>query len=227
MKKKIFALLVCVGVLIVCLTGCGTSIKTDVVNNMADIRYNIFSGQSKGVVVNLMCGMRENPYIIDGFAKKPVQFGVITATLSQKPTQPVHYTLTVSKQTFSGVLEENPYNHTFMVDIEKIVSVTDAVYITIESVVENLLLVPESEGWAVQYDQALDIGIAALEEKLKTVYEKRKFKAECFLKIVLDQSTTDCPYYWCFGFNAQNGSKSMVIFDVKTGEILTEKSTNS
>ena len=137
-------------------TGCGTSIKTDVINNMADIRYNLFVGQAENVSVNLMCGMRENPYQSDGIAKKNVQFGVITATFKVHPTQIVHFALTVGSQTYAGVMEENPYNHTYMVDIEKIVSSEEGVYLTIENVAQNMQLIPESKDWTVQYGQALD-----------------------------------------------------------------------
>lgn len=226
MKKKLMVIAVCAVVFATFFTGCGTSIKTDVINNMADIRYNLFVGQAENVSVNLMCGMRENPYQSDGIAKKNVQFGVITATFKVHPTQIVHFALTVGSQTFAGVMEENPYNHTYMVDIEKIVSSEEGVYLTIENVAQNMQLIPESKDWTVQYGQALDIGISALEEDLKTLYEKRKFKAECFLKIIFDEAAAENPYYWCFGYTAQNGSKALVIFDVHEGKILSEKTVN-
>lgn len=206
------------------LVGCGKgNIKSDVVNNMADIRYNLFVGQAENISANLMCGMRENPYQADGIAKKTVQFGVITVTLKNRPTESVHYSLVAGKQSFAGVLEENPYNHTFMVDIEKIIDGEEGVYLTVEGVASNMQLMPISKDWAVQYDKALELGISALEEDIKSMYHKRKFKAECFLKIILDQNAINNPYYWCFGVTGEDGKKAVVIFDVESGEIITKQ----
>ena len=220
MKKIVFCVVVCLVPLV--LVGCGTSIKTDVVNNMSDIRYDIFVGQSEGVVVNLMTGLRENPYAYDGNSNKKTEFGVITVSFEHQPTQNVHFALSIDGVTTSGVLEENPYNHTFMADIEKIVSNDSGVFLTLEGTVQNLQLIPISKTWAVQYSQALDIAVNALQEDINEAYKNKKFQAECYLKIVLDQTNVDKPYYWCFMIvYAEGGSKS-IVFDVNTGQILTQ-----
>lgn len=219
--KKI-TLLFCLLAMPALLCACKTNIKSDVVNHTSDIRFNIFVGQADGVSANLMCGLRENPYNYDGKSCKKTDFGVITTTLAVHPTENVHFTITVNGVSQSGVLDENPYNHTFMADIEKIVDDESAVFLTIEGVVENMQLVCVSADWAVQYGDALDIAINALEDEIKSAYQNGKFCAECYLKIVLDQSNVDNPYYWCFMIVHQSGEKQTIIFDVQTGEILTQ-----
>ena len=224
--KKI-ALVACVLALPVLMVACTTNMKSDVLNNTSDIRYNIFVGQADGVAVNLMCGLRENPYNYDGKSCKKTDFGVLTATLKTRPTENVHFTITIDGAAQSGVLDENPYNHTFMADIEKIVDDESAVFITIEGVVENMQMVCVSADWAVQYGDALDIAITSLEEEIKNAYQNRKFCAECYLKIVLDQANVDNPYYWCFMILKSDGTSKSIIFDVETGEILTETHSQS
>lgn len=221
MKKFLVAglavmILVCLG-----LSGCGLNAKSDVVNNLSDVRYSVFVGQNDGAVANLMCGMRENPYSYDGISNKKTEFGVLTVFFKNRPTQNLHYSLSVGKSSFAGTLEENPYNHSFMADIQKIVDSSEAVYLTIEGVAENMQLMPESAGWEIQYSQALDIAFDALEEDLMKLYSSRKFCAECYLKIVMDQSSIENPYYWCFMYVGQNGQSGSVIIDVHSGEVLT------
>ena len=112
-------------------SGCGLNAKSDVVNNLSDVRYSVFVGQSDGLIANLMCGMRENPYSYDGKSNKKTEFGIVTVFFEKHPGQELHYSLSVGKTSFAGTLEENPYNHSFMADIQKIVDgegVEDLVY---------------------------------------------------------------------------------------------------
>ena len=204
------------------LSGCGLNAKSDVLNSLSDVRYSVFVGQSDGVVANLMCGMRENPYSYDGKSNKKTEFGVVTVFFEKHPVQELHYSLSVGKTSFAGTLEENPYNHSFMADIQKIVDGEGGVYLTIEGVVDGMQLMPESKDWAVQYDKALDIAFEVLEEDLMNLYSSRRFCGECYLKIVLDQSSIDNPYYWCFMYVGQNGESGSVIIDVNSGEVLTK-----
>ena len=221
MKKFLVAVLAVMILVCFGLSGCGLNAKSDVVNNLSDVRYSVFVGQNDGAVANLMCGMRENPYSYDGISNKKTEFGVLTVFFKNRPSQNLHYSLSVGKSSFAGTLEENPYNHSFMADIQKIVDSSEAVYLTIEGVAENMQLMPESAGWEIQYSQALDIAFDALEEDLMKLYSSRKFCAECYLKIVMDQSSIENPYYWCFMYVGQNGQSGSVIIDVHSGEVLT------
>lgn len=221
MKKISFVVLAVMMIGCAMLSGCGLNVKSDVLNNLSDVRYCVFVGQSDGVVANLMCGMRENPYSYDGKSNKKTEFGVITVFFKNRLSEDLHYSLSVGKSSYAGVLEENPYNHSFMADIQKIVD-GEGVYLTIEGVVDGMQLMPESKAWAVQYDKALDIAYEVLEEKLKGLYSSRRFCGECYLKIVLDQSSIDNPYYWCFMYVGQNGESGSVIIDVNSGEVLTK-----
>lgn len=222
MKKILVAVLAVLVCGCTMLAGCGLNTKSDVINNLSDIRYCVFVGQNDDAVVNLMCGMRENPYSYDGVSNKKTEFGVLTVFFKNRQSENLHFSLNVGKASYAGALEENPYNHSFMADIQKIVDCEDAVYLSIEGVVENMQLLPESLGWKIQYSQALDIAYSALEEELASLYSSRKFCAECYLKIVLDQSSIDNPYYWCFMYVGQNGQSGSVIIDVNSGEVLTK-----
>ena len=224
MKKFLVATLAVLIMVCLGLSGCGLNAKSDVVNNLSDIRYSVFVGQNDVVVANLMCGMRENPYSYDGVSNKKTEFGVLTIFFKNRPSENLHFSLSVGKSSFAGTLEENPYNHSFMADIQKIVDSAESVYLTIEGVAENMQLMPESAGWEIQHAEALDIAFTTLEEDLMNLYSSRKFCGECYLKIVLDQSSVDNPYYWCFMYVGQKGESGSVIIDVHTGEVLTKTS---
>lgn len=220
MKK--FSVLV-LGILVgsgLCLSGCASDLKSDVTSNLSDVRYSIFAGETSGARAFFMSGLRENPYGYDGVSNKKTQFGLVELWLDTKPETNPHFTVTVGQKTFAGVLEENPYNHTYMADIGKILESDEGVFLTVEGVMDNMQLVAVSEEWQVQYASALEIAVAELEQELSALYEKRKFQGECYLKIACPTGGINQPYYWCFSYVGQNGESGSIMIDVNSGEIL-------
>lgn len=204
------------------LAGCGSDLKTSLVENLSDIRYNIFVGQDEDVNISLMCGMRENPYAYDGISNKKCEFGIITVQTNGQNFESLPYELTVDGAKISGTLEENPFDHTYMIDIEKIISSESAVYITIESLANNMILTCESCSWEVQYDDAIELGIKELFDSTDMFVEDGRLKAETYLKIIYDQKDSESPYYWYFGIVGENGENIAVILDVHTGAVITK-----
>ena len=225
MKKTILL----AGLACVCLVfvGCGKSIESQIKTNLSDVRYNVFVGKNNEINVSLMSGMREMPYNFDGISNKKCEFGIITLTSQKTKLINSNFTLKVDGAEINGTLEENPYNHSFMTDIEKIIDCKSTVYISIENIVENMILTCESKEWQVQYDDALKIGTEALLEKAKMFVEGNELQAESYLKIIFDQSSNDSPYYWYFGITGKNGETIAVIIDVNTGEIVTDNNQNT
>lgn len=221
--KKLFFCLWMIALCVFPLTACKVNVKSDVIDNMSDIRYNIFAGQTSHLSASLMCGMRENPYNYDGVHKKVTEFGVVTVSIKNLDKQESYnYTLNIGDNKITGFLEENPYDHTFMTDIEKIIDCENAVYLSVEGVAENVQLICESKNWQIQYKNAIDIAYNNLEQDFVALYDKKKFKAECYLKIVHDQNNVSNPYYWCFMVVGQNGEAKSVIIDVNNGLVVTK-----
>lgn len=205
------------------LVGCKKNVQDDVVNHMSDVRFGVFVGQTTGVCANLTCGLRENPYKYDGISARKTEFGILEVTLKDQQPQNLHFVLCVNGSTFSGALEENPYNHTFMADIQKIVDINASVTLTLENICENMTLEAASKTWQVQYNDAINLACQAMHDDLQKLYHNRKFCAECYLKIIMNPNDIDSPFYWCFMFVGANGENGTVVIDPKTGQILTQK----
>lgn len=219
MKKTI--LLCGLACFCIALVGCGSNIETQIKENLSDVRYNVFVGKNSDITVSLMSGMRENPYNYDGVSNKKCEFGIVTMTSNSIGLLNSNFVLKVDGAEIVGVLEENPYDHSFMTDIEKIVDCESVVYITIENIVENMILTCQSLEWQVQYDDALKIGVDSLLEDAQRFVDGNKLKAESYLKIIFDQSSNNTPYYWYFGIVGENGENIAVIINPQTGEIIT------
>ena len=219
--KKICAFLLLV-VFCVVLTGCSKDIKTQMAGSVSDVRYHIFAGRTQNVSASLMCGVRENPYAYNGISNKTCEFGVITLNFQGDFSEGLSFELKVDDYKISGVLEENPYDHNFMTDIKKIINPEQTVYLTVEGVVNDLLLPCVSKDWNVQYTSVLDIAFENIQEDLALFLENNHFKAECYIKIIHDLSSEEYPYYWYFGIIGENGNKLSLIIDPQTGEIITK-----
>ncbi|MDD4815933.1 MAG: hypothetical protein PHQ62_02185 [Clostridia bacterium] len=221
MKKfKILAIIFAVAIIF---CSCKFDIQGEVLDNISDVRYNLFEAKTENLTATLMCGMRESPYAYDGVSNSKCEFGIITITYKVRPeTEAIPYTLRVGSAVFEGNLEENPFDHTYMVDIEKIVDNTASICLKLENFDSELQMACISSNWAVQYDNALTIAMQGVEDDLLQFFSSKKFLAECYLKIIFDQKSTTSPYFWYFGIIGENGTTVALIIDTETGEILTK-----
>jgi hypothetical protein len=220
-KKVMVMLLVCFSVCL--LTGCGSDIKNEMIKNLSDVRYNLFEAKTDEIKVTLMCGLREDPYDYNGISNPKCEFGVITANFTEMPeVNEIGFTLIVNGVGYYGNIEKNPFGHNFMADIEKIVEDNANVYLTIDGIEGELLMTCVSKNWTVQYEDALNIATEYFMEQAKQFFKNKKFKAECYLKIIYDENSEFDSYFWYFGIIGTDNAKLSLVIDVNSGEILTD-----
>ena len=117
-------------VVIVCLiffglafSACGTDKKDIVLDNIAEVRYNIFSGENEFYVATFMSGERENPYVVNGICEKKIEFGMLSIKYKKQDSPVVaQYSLKIDDKIYNGNLEYNNYENTLMVDIQSVVN---------------------------------------------------------------------------------------------------------
>ncbi|MDD2445815.1 MAG: hypothetical protein PHX09_03290 [Clostridia bacterium] len=219
-KKTMVMLLVCCCIFF--LTGCGSDIKNEMIKNLSDVRYNLFEAKTDDLKVTLMCGLREEPYGYNGVSNPKCEFGVITVDFADMPEiNEIAFTLIVDGVGHYGNVEKNPFGHNFMADIEKIVEDNSNVYLTIDGVESELLMICVSKSWSVQYEDALNIASEHFMEQAKQFIKNKKFKAECYLKIIYDENSEFDSYFWYFGIIGTDNNKLNLVIDVNSGEILT------
>lgn len=214
--------LLCVGLL---LTGCSANISTLVKKNLSEYRSGICYGESANFNATFTTGKREDPYVLNGKKEKLVEFGVLTITFNEEPTTPPSYTLMIDTLQYSGKLERNPFNGTYVADICREVSDSTDVYLKVlgGGVNESVNLTNVSKYWEVSYKKALKIAGDEFSEVLQNYIKGSSLKAEVFLKIVGDLDDGTKNIYWYVCVLCQNGDTLACIVDPQTGEILARK----
>lgn len=216
---KIFVLIV--ATLFLCV-GCKFDLKEDVYDNISEIRYNLYVGENAYFKANFSSGMRENPYSFDGISNSKCEFGVLSVDFKNLENKnQIAYSLTVDSIQANGYLEENPFDHTFMVDIEKLIETKNNIILKIEGFDNDIILSPISQEWQTTYSDVLDLILSKYEENFNIFVKNNKFNAECYLKIIYDKTNAQNPYFWHFSAIGTDGTKISFIVDVNSGEIIS------
>lgn len=203
------------------LTGCGYNIKDEMINNLSDVRYNLFEAKTEELKVTLMCGMREEPYEYNGKSNQKCEFGVITINfIDLQEADEIDFNMQVGDVEYNGKLERNPYNHNYMADIETLIDDETSIYLTVDGYEGEMILVCVSKDWSIQYQNAIEIATAHLELDAKQFFRNKTFNAECYLKIIYDENSDFETYLWYFGIVGTNNNRISLVIDVNSGQIL-------
>ncbi len=224
MKKIILAITAIIVLFTFC--GCGTSQADLALQNMAEVRYNVFSGENNIYVATFMSGKRESPYVVNGICEKQVEFGMVTIKYktSDMPTV-AQYELSVGDKVYKDNLEYNNYESTLMVDIQKVVS--DDAQIGLKVITntdeQTCVLEPKTKGMEITWRTALDIALKSLGDEMKSYISKGKMNGEVYVKIITDLNSNFDDYYWYVSIVGTNGKTSGVIINPQSGEVIAKK----
>ena len=230
-KKKIlisFLTILVIGVIIavtVLTFGCKPSNLNLMQKNLSEYRKVLYVASTPNFDATFTTGKREDPYLLNGVSEKKVEYGVLTVKFNKEiVTQPT-FTLLIDTIQFSGKLEKNPFDNTYVADIEKEVSdVADInLKIMVEEINDNINMDNASADWKINYKKALSIATAEFEDILPNYIKNNKLKAESHIKIV-GSTDKDLPkIYWYVSIICQNGDSFACIIDPYSGEILARK----
>jgi hypothetical protein len=120
--KKLFVLsLICLSCLV--FIGCNQYLNITK-NSLAEIRYNIFTGNSDNFDITFMSGKREKNYVINGYNTELIDFGIITITTNFEVDASISpsFALTVETLRYEDILEKNPFDGTYVADIKVLVA---------------------------------------------------------------------------------------------------------
>lgn len=191
-------------------------------NNISECRQNYFTAQDELNKIVVSSGYREDPYIIDGIHTQNVEFGIVVLKTSLLNITAPSCILQVSGTDYSGAMEKNPYDNTYVFDIGKYLDANSVMTITIqiEGTEYNFEPTNISKDWQTGYLQAQEIGFNQLESYIVANASGKNFNAECYIKIVNDPSNISGLYYWYVSIVDTSGTTHSVIIDTSNGEIL-------
>lgn len=224
-KKTIISIL-CV-LCLVCLYGCQKQKIYDMaITNIAEVRELMLGGENENVKATLISGFREIDYVVNGYCTEPIEFGVLTFNVLADIVIPenVSYVLTIGSVRYDGKLEHNPYNDTYVCDIQKKIEQGEIVFAKIIAgeFVENVELTTVTHNWVLNYKDALRTACSELSKELEEFVKDEQFCGECYIKILNDDELNNL-YYWYVNFVSRFGKNYSVIIDPITAEILAKK----
>ena len=206
--------------------GCGASQTDLALQNMAEVRYNVFSGENNVYVATFMSGKRESPYVVNGICEKQVEFGMVTIKYKTNDMPTVaQYELSVGDNIYKGNLEYNNYEGTLMVDIQKVVSDDAQISLKVITNVDEQIctLEPKTKGMEITWRTALDIALESLGDEAKSYISKGKMNGEVYVKIITDLNNSFDNFYWYVSIVGTNGKTNGVIIDPQSGEVIAKK----
>lgn len=187
---------------------------------LSEYRKNLFVGQGGNYLATFTSGQREKDFIMNGERTELVDFGVLTVKFNYNfgETLP-KFELKVNDKIFSGELEKNPYDGTYVFDIETQVEDSDLLSLYLVDIDENLNLACWSKNWNISYKTALEIFLNKHKTHVDNCYEQGKFNGEIFIKIVSNdkQLSNVC---WYILLVCSNGEVHASLIDVNSGEIV-------
>lgn len=227
--KKI--LKVCMLILFSALTlvGCaGTNKLYDFAKaNIAEVRENMYVGESDNLKVSLISGLREKDYVVNGLATSVVEFGVLTFVFKTEVALPetVNYVLTVGTTRYDGILEQNPYDGSFVCDVKTIINSNEVISAKIIAgeFVESVEVTSVTSNWNVNATNALKLACVELKNELAGFIENDEFYAECYIKIINDPDVDKNNYFWYVNFVGRNEKTFAVVIDPVSNEIMAKK----
>ena len=189
-------------------------------NVLSEYRKNLFVSRTNFCTATFTSGQREENYIMDGNNTKLVDFGVLTVKFNSYTSQSLpKFELKINNDLYAGEFEHNPYDNTFVFDIQKQVNDNDTLNLYLVDFDQSTLMQCFSKTWKVNYKQAQNI----FTEKYKTEIEGHLtdniLKGEVYIKIVSDDKELK-NFYWYVLLVCQNGDMYSSLIDVNSGEIL-------
>ncbi len=224
--KKVIISILCV-ICLICLFGCHNQKLYDMaLNCIAEVRELMFCGSNNNIKATLISGFREEDYVVNGYCTDPMEFGVLTFEVLADVSflENVNYVLTIGSVRFDGKLEHNPYNDTYVCDIQKKITPGQNIFAKIIAgdFVENVELFSVTNNWVLDYNDALKTACIELDDELKEFVKDEQFCGECYIKILNDDELNNS-YYWFVNFVSRFGKNYAVVVDPITAEILAKK----
>ena len=196
---------------------CKKSIEEIISNNISETREHLFVARQGDIYASFTDGMREENYIMDGTSSLLVEYGVLVVKtnldLGKNPT----FSLKVMDKTYTGSMEINPFDSTYVADIGEKIAVCNQIFLTIASL-DEMALDLISSSWAITSSKALNIFIMTHKADLEKMFSSQS-RGEVYIKLVADSREEKNVYYYILAVS--NGGEVIgSLIDVNTGEVV-------
>lgn len=228
--KKFFIVFI-VFITIFSFSGCSNNINQEIQERLSEVRFNLFEASSDIINVKFSSGFREEPYVLNGKSENKKEFGVITVkfliNITNKTNLP-SFVITINEMDFDGEFELNPFDQTYVQDIETFV--LDDSNISIKILWNNIDFEGELKNLTNNYNcnhtKALSIFIKEYNKNLKNLL-KNDIEFEVYIKIINDPSLEINKNYFYVCLLSISGESFSVVIDPLSCEILAKNESKN
>ncbi len=213
-----FCLLICLFFL--CSCGDGGKQENMLEASLSEYRKNLFIYKNSNYLVTFTSGERENDYIMNGEKSKMVDFGVITLKFA-KPFagSKLQFELKVNDDTYAAEFERNPYDNSFVFDIEKQVNDDCSISLYLVDFDETVKMECVSKTWKYTYLNALEIFANFHKKEINPLMKDGNLQGEIYIKTVAEDNNLS-DIYWYVLLVCKNGEMYANLISVTTGQIM-------
>ena len=185
----------------------------------SQIEYGYYIANSSRYFAEFNFGQREAIFEYDGVPTTKVEYGIFKITLKEPNNYADNLSgkVNINDQVQTIILEKNPFDDSFMCDIEKIAIDETQILLCLDNLDDDYIeFVPKFKEWGIKYPKALKMGYTYLRE----FRDKNKNCFEGYLTIVRNNQIDDTQYFWCYRVINKTSDVKLVVFDVENGDIV-------
>lgn len=189
--------------------------------NLSELRDELMKAEGERMSAELISGVREQPFVIDGAPGEKCDFTVITVSPNGfSETAEFDYILEFGGTTAEGELSRHPLRDTFSAELG--IRVRGSATLTVigpddyrESFALRSAIGPDD----ISAADALEIAENRLKGRIKELTSGGSLRAEVYLRFLDNPITTDGGYYWYVAYVPSEYEVYAVLIDPATGEI--------
>ena len=216
--KKIFGIagvVAIVSFIVALMIGCSAGFSGVAERSISEYRKNLFVAINDDLGVSFVTGKREEPYQYDGRCGELAEFGVLTVKFKESfvGVSP-SFTLYIDSFQYNGSLEFNPFDGTYVADIEKEFNDNVDISLRLHAGGKDYDMPLEciSKNFAINYKQAFDLAVHAMQSLIELHIKDGKLEGEIFIKFVGDNTMQlDTVYYYILFVPVEGDSVSCLI----------------
>ncbi|MCL1901413.1 MAG: hypothetical protein FWG51_03325 [Firmicutes bacterium] len=185
-------------------------------NNVSEIRENIFAGNSDNFNVSVFAGEREKPYKADGIAEKRTSYFlvVVEPEFEADSDEVLNVSFKINNDDFSKSITKDIFRDKFIFDFGKVnAKGSFTINLKIGLYDEDITMNDLSADLTKTYLQALEEGMALLQEKYQGTLNSGKYACEIYVKLCYKKFMNTEKLYWYVAILDTKGNISSVTFD--------------
>lgn len=195
------------------LFGCGSA---GYMNNVSEIRENIFIGETDNFEVNIFSGKRENPYKADGIADKmmPYFLVIIELKFESEADKVLNVDVKIGNETYKKSITKDVFRDKYIFDFGKLnISGDITVNLQIDLHNEDVAMSDLSKDLTKTYLQVLEEAMVLLQEKYNETNISGKYECEIYIKLCYKKFMNYERLYWYVAILDTRGNISSVMID--------------